>query len=154
MKNVAWTDKDLQTFLGSWTELRHDTLLYAKQSSTMLATSLRRQPKRVGAYVEPEHYFIQENTLGLRSGRHCLPWAQSKQPGYPLGGGLFDLERWNEAYFARLKDFVADGLVQLGAHEIRVTMLGRIFIRNVAMVFDSYLKQQAPEARPLFSKTL
>lgn len=31
MRNAAWTRKELNTFLGSWTELKHDTLLYAKQ---------------------------------------------------------------------------------------------------------------------------
>jgi len=31
MQNTAWTRKELNTFLGSWTELKHDTLLYAKQ---------------------------------------------------------------------------------------------------------------------------
>ncbi len=31
MQNQAWTRKELQTALGSWTELKHDTILYAKQ---------------------------------------------------------------------------------------------------------------------------
>ena len=31
MQNKAWTRKELNTFLGSWTELKHDTILYAKQ---------------------------------------------------------------------------------------------------------------------------
>jgi len=31
MQTQAWTRKDLQTALGSWTELKHDTILYAKQ---------------------------------------------------------------------------------------------------------------------------
>ena len=31
MQNSAWARKELNTFLGSWTELKHDTLLYAKQ---------------------------------------------------------------------------------------------------------------------------
>lgn len=31
MQNPAWARKELNTFLGSWTELKHDTLLYAKQ---------------------------------------------------------------------------------------------------------------------------
>ncbi|RJQ26930.1 MAG: DUF3160 domain-containing protein [Peptococcaceae bacterium] len=31
MRNAAWTRKELNTFLGSWTELKHDTILYAKQ---------------------------------------------------------------------------------------------------------------------------
>jgi hypothetical protein len=32
MQTPAWTDKQINTALGSWTELRHDTILYAKQS--------------------------------------------------------------------------------------------------------------------------
>lgn len=31
MQNRAWTRKQLETYMGSWTELRHDTILYAKQ---------------------------------------------------------------------------------------------------------------------------
>jgi len=55
---------------------------------------------------------------------------------------------------AQLDEFIADGLVRASADEIRVTMLGQIFIRNVAMIFDAYLKEQTQESRPLFSKTL
>jgi oxygen-independent coproporphyrinogen-3 oxidase len=63
-----------------------------------------------------------------------------------------------DAYFAaetdRLTAFVEDGLVELAGDEIRVTPLGRIFIRNVAMIFDPYLEKQQLAERPLFSKTL
>jgi hypothetical protein len=31
MQNNAWVRKDLNTFLGSWSQLKHDTILYAKQ---------------------------------------------------------------------------------------------------------------------------
>jgi len=31
MRNSAWMRKELNTYLGSWTELKHDTILYAKQ---------------------------------------------------------------------------------------------------------------------------
>jgi len=54
MQNTAWADKDLNTFLGSWTELRHDTILYAKQSYTLKATSIMPQPEAVKGYVEPQ----------------------------------------------------------------------------------------------------
>jgi len=54
MQNTAWADKDLNTFLGSWTELRHDTILYAKQSYTLKATSIMPQPEKVKGYVEPQ----------------------------------------------------------------------------------------------------
>jgi len=52
MQNKAWLDKDLSTGLGSWAELRHDTILYAKQSYTM-KTSLPPTPQLVKGYVEP-----------------------------------------------------------------------------------------------------
>lgn len=55
---------------------------------------------------------------------------------------------------ARLAEFSDDGLVGLSREAIHVTMLGRIFIRNVAMVFDPYLERQNLASRPLFSKTL
>jgi oxygen-independent coproporphyrinogen III oxidase len=55
---------------------------------------------------------------------------------------------------ARLAGPSADGLVTLDRNEIRVTPLGRIFIRNVAMVFDRYLEEQKMDQKPLFSKTL
>jgi hypothetical protein len=54
MQSSAWTDKSLHTALGSWTELRHDTILYAKQSYTLRATSVMPEPKKPKGYVEPE----------------------------------------------------------------------------------------------------
>lgn len=56
MRSQAWLDKDLHTFLGSWTELRHDTVLYAKQSMTIGATAAQPQPERrtPPGYVEPQ----------------------------------------------------------------------------------------------------
>jgi len=61
-------------------------------------------------------------------------------------------------YFApeleQLEEARAEGLVAIDGDEIRVTPLGRIFIRNVAMIFDRYLREQQMDRRPLFSKTL
>jgi oxygen-independent coproporphyrinogen III oxidase len=63
-----------------------------------------------------------------------------------------------DEYFApeleRLKMPQEDGLVVVNDKEIRTAWLGRIFIRNLAMVFDPYLEKQQLAARPLFSKTL
>jgi hypothetical protein len=54
MQSPAWADKDLHTWLGSWTELRHDTILYAKQSYTVWAESAAPLPEPVHGYVEPQ----------------------------------------------------------------------------------------------------
>jgi oxygen-independent coproporphyrinogen-3 oxidase len=63
-----------------------------------------------------------------------------------------------DSYFApelqRLEIPREDGLLLLSNGEIRATWLGRIFIRNLAMIFDPYLEKQHLDAKPLFSKTL
>jgi len=55
MQTDAWQDKELNTALASWTELRHDTILYAKQSYTMVETGMPVLPeeKPIVGYVEP-----------------------------------------------------------------------------------------------------
>jgi hypothetical protein len=51
MQTPAWQDKDLAAALGSWAELRHDTILYAKQSAS--ETSLPPEFRTDLGYVEP-----------------------------------------------------------------------------------------------------
>jgi oxygen-independent coproporphyrinogen-3 oxidase len=63
-------------------------------------------------------------------------------------------DEYFEAQLAQLDEPAADGLVTLTPGEIRVTPLGRVFIRNVAMVFDRHLYEQQMDKKPLFSKTL
>ena len=65
-------------------------------------------------------------------------------------GASFD--RVFEAEIATLQGFVPDGLLEITPEKIRITDLGRIFLRNIAMVFDRYLRE-APKG-PLFSRTL
>ncbi|MFX0090496.1 MAG: DUF3160 domain-containing protein [Candidatus Hodarchaeota archaeon] len=50
MLSNAWSDKALMTALGSWAELRHDTILYAKQSYTQVTSFNPSLPR---GYVEP-----------------------------------------------------------------------------------------------------
>jgi hypothetical protein len=56
MQSTAWQDKQLNTALGSWAELKHDTLLYAKQAYGGLgAGGWPKPPNPIQAqnYVEP-----------------------------------------------------------------------------------------------------
>jgi oxygen-independent coproporphyrinogen III oxidase len=55
---------------------------------------------------------------------------------------------------AAVKPLQDDGLVVHSAGEIRATPLGHVFIRNLAMLFDRYLREQQMDQRPLFSRTL
>lgn len=65
-----------------------------------------------------------------------------------------DFDEYFSKELKRLEPSRDDGLVILGPDDIRTTWLGRIFIRNLAMVFDPYLERQQLAAKPLFSKTL
>lgn len=56
MQNDAWTRKDLNTFLGSWAELKHDTILYAKQVYAELGAGGPDEKKDDRGYVEPNPY--------------------------------------------------------------------------------------------------
>jgi oxygen-independent coproporphyrinogen-3 oxidase len=58
------------------------------------------------------------------------------------------------AELARLAALEEDGLLERGPAGVRVTPLGRLAVRNVAMVFDAYLPAQRQEDRPLFSQTV
>lgn len=51
MTNAAWKDKSLNTALGSWAELRHDTILYGKQSGAECGGDM--PPPVIKSYVEP-----------------------------------------------------------------------------------------------------
>jgi hypothetical protein len=81
---------------------------YRKYLDTLAADGMNYTRVFSGAYVEPEGAFkIARNTLAPRPGRFLAPWPRSSQPGHPDGGNKFDLSRWDNTYFARLKDFVS-----------------------------------------------
>ena len=47
---------------------------------------------------------------------------------------------------------VRDGLLEIAADGLTVTPLGRLFVRNICMAFDTYLPSH--QGRPVFSRTI
>jgi len=58
MRSAAWNRKSLNTALGAWTELRHDTVLYGKQSYT--------SAPRGGMYAELPLAYLEPNPEAFR----------------------------------------------------------------------------------------
>jgi hypothetical protein len=56
MQTQAWARKDIHTALGSWTELKHDTILYAKQSMAEMGGGAPPEPPRGWVEPNPEAY--------------------------------------------------------------------------------------------------
>ena len=56
-----------------------------------------------GVYREvPGSFNIKDNTLAPKPGKYVSPWARAGD------GDKYDLTKWNDAYFARLKQFLTE----------------------------------------------
>jgi hypothetical protein len=104
MQTRAWQNKALQTSLASWTELRHDTILYAKQSYTPVLKGMPPEPKPVVGYVEPVPEFY-ARLLALTT---------------MTEKGLVDLDVLNETEKARLHNLglILERLMNISVAEL------------------------------------
>lgn len=84
MQTQAWTRKDLQTALGSWTELKHDTILYAKQVMAEMGGGEGEEL--------PPHSYVEPNPEAYA---RLLALAQMTYDGLAARGLLSDLMRAN-----------------------------------------------------------
>ena len=127
MNTIAWQDKELQTVLASWSELRHDTILYAKQSYTPIkATSVEPPESPVVGYVEPVPEFY------LRI--HALTKMTRE--------GLTDLNVLNDTETNRLQslELILERLINISKKELEnkdLTDSDYEFIRNFGENLDS-----------------
>ncbi len=73
---------------------------YVAYLETLAADGLNHTRTFSGVYREaPSSFGITDNTLAPALERYIGPWARA--------GEKFDLTKWDDAYFARLKDFMA-----------------------------------------------
>ena len=111
MRSAAWDRKELNTVVGSWTELKHDTILYAKQVMAEAGAGL---PERVKGYVEPYPDFY---------GR-IAALIQMTQEGLTQRG--------------LLDDSVKDPLADLGTLATTLRTISEKELRNEALTDDEY----------------
>ncbi|QYZ79781.1 DUF3160 domain-containing protein [Methanofollis formosanus] len=133
MQTPAWQEKELTTSLASWTELRHDTLLYAKQSYTLECAFMYPEKPEIPGYVEPVpeayHRLAALNTM--------------------TADGLSDLDVLDPAAEQRLSGLgeVIDRFTALSVKELEgdpLTADDRAFIRDAAESLDDLII--APES--------
>ena len=143
MHSGMWKRKSLNTALGAWTELRHDTILYGKQSYTSVPKG-GTGPKLESAYLEPNPQ-VYERLASILSdldnpGKISVPDYLSKKykslisicnrlvqiSGYELKGTL-----------PATKD--ADFLVSLGDRLKRLTELPRDIAEEIVGKADSQM---------------
>jgi hypothetical protein len=128
MQTSAWQDRELQTALASWAELRHDTILYAKQSYTPTCEMAPPPPKPVVGYVEPVPEFY-ARMLALTS--------MTKE-------GLEQLNTLNDEEKSRLENLerILSRLISISRSELENKELSEAdyeFIRNFGQELESII---------------
>ncbi len=146
MTTDAWADKSMTTALASWSQLRHDTILYAKQSYTMTMkrSAGPRMPrmKPVEGYVEPAAEFYARL---LATTRMTLAGLEDLEVLEPVA---VDRLKALDTLIARLLDIAKKQL----AHK-ELTAQDYAYIRNFGdalekiRVKDPKLQKELAEAR-------
>jgi hypothetical protein len=82
---------------------------YVKYLDEIKASGLNLTRTFSGSYHElPSSFGIVDNTLAPKPDRFIGPWPRSDTPGAGDGLNKYDLGKWNEPYFRRLKDFARE----------------------------------------------
>jgi len=90
MNSSAWLDEKLTTVMGSWAQLRHDTILYTKQSYTFIICSTPT------AFVEPYPNFYR--SLGQLIQLYKTSFGPLTSLGYNLSTGYFNFLRYLDMF--------------------------------------------------------
>jgi oxygen-independent coproporphyrinogen-3 oxidase len=161
----ALEDRTLRrNFMGHTTQAGVDLLGFGPSAISELRGSYAQSERQLGAWEEA----VRERGLATMRGHRLTPddcerrWVIGRILCHAeLRAGEFQREfgrRFDEAYAAELASLdqaAGDGLVDISADgSLRVTPLGRLLVRNLAMAFDAYLPEQRQAGRPMFSKTV
>lgn len=139
MQTEAWHDKELTTALASWSQLRHDTILYAKQSYTPLKTTgvpIPPPEKPVVGYVEPVPEFYNRLLALTRM----------------TNKGLSEMEVLDEASKSRLLNLetVLERLVKISEKELEneeLTQEDYDFIKNFGDELNAVISEVDDKAK-------
>jgi oxygen-independent coproporphyrinogen-3 oxidase len=115
-----------------------------------------------GTYLQNQHRLSRWEEE-VREGRLPVQKGYRRTPSDLRHGGIIQSLMCNGRAEARLTPqelaalapLVEDGLVELGEGGLALTPLGRLFVRNVCLVFDEHLgKAPAGARRPRYSRTV
>ncbi len=163
--SVALRERTLRrNFMGHTTQAGVDLIGFGASSISELRGSYAQSYREVEAWhralgergvATMRGHFLSEEDIERRwiiQRLICLGEVRASDYREAFGGEL--AERYREE-LSQLEPAVADGLVIVeGDGSFSVTPLGRLLVRNVAMVFDAYLPEQERSGKRIFSKAV
>jgi len=150
---------------------------HTSAGSDMVAFGITGIGDTGGVYLQNRHTIVGWER-DLAEGRHPVQRGYRRTPDDHLRGAIIQelmcngrvgpamLEAggttpWRTRFASeleRLAPMVADGIVHVDDAGLRLTPLGRLFVRNVCMVFDAHLGTAPPRAKspdaPRYSRTV
>jgi len=152
-----------RNFMGYTTRSTSDSIGFGMSAISEISGTFAQNLSKLDAYGEA----IDAGRLAVYRGWRLTPDDLIRKQAilslmcnfmlsYVAMDGCFGID--SRQYFSREMDqltpFIEDGF--LTVHEDGVTVLpaGRIFVRNIAMVFDAYLPKDGKGKAPVFSRTI
>ncbi|MFP4337528.1 MAG: oxygen-independent coproporphyrinogen III oxidase [Halothece sp.] len=100
-------------------------------------------PIQKGVQLQEEDHLRQAIIIELMCQFHFSPDCLKDKYGIEFN---HNFSEYFASELSQLKDLAKDGLVEVQENTIEVTPTGRLLIRNIASVFDAYLKQRQTKA--------
>ncbi len=148
-----------RNFQGYTTKPESDLLSFGMTGISMLHDVFTQNQKRIkdyyrdidanqfpiakGVKLHAEDHLRQAIIIELMCQFHLSPKRLEEKYDIKLNAKFSD---YFASEFSELKQLAKDGLVEIQGEEIEVTPTGRLLIRNIASVFDTYLKQRQKKA--------
>ena len=150
-----------RNFMGYATHQAEDMLSFGVTSISEIAGAFAQNVKQLNQYREsldagrlPVERGMRRNKDDEQRRAIILDLMCRFKLDFADHGGAETFHRAYSGALAALAPFAVDGLIELDDQGIRVTPLGRLFVRNVAMPFDAYLEKQRQAKRQMFSRTV
>jgi oxygen-independent coproporphyrinogen-3 oxidase len=151
-----------RNFMGYTTRRAHDLVGFGPSAISELADAYaqsRREPEPWGEAVDDEGlatcrgWRLDADDLRRKWLIQSLMCRGEIDPAAYAAHFEEPLEARVPGLAARLAPFEADGLLVADGGAWRLTFLGRLFLRNIAMTFDAHLEAPSAE-RPRYSRTV
>ena len=143
MQNTEWNKKNLEGFLGSWTELKHDTVLYSKQFMAEMGGGDEEIDDRGYVEPQPELYY------------RLSALAKKTSQGLEQYGIISDDDIENLAKLSELADRLMDiSIKELTGQEVTEDdyELIRTYGGNIEHFWEAAIRSQADDAESISSQ--
>lgn len=149
-----------RNFMGYSTHKNSDVLGFGVSSISSIPRMLAQNTTELDSYIQNKGFNISRGKE-----RNLEDNIRAEIIEGILCTGLVDIleisNKWSinfnskfENEILKLKKLEVDGLLEIDRDRIKVTDSGRLFMRNIASVFDQYLEQHRQSSENRFSKSI